>query len=222
MRKASDRNKSRKKKIGVLAMIFLLTIIGVGYQYKINIGPILDDISKIKSKGIITEIINQTIEEDLFAENYNEELFKVEKDNDGKIQMIQANTALINAVIAKFTKELQKQYNDIGERKVMIPYGTLLGSKAMSQTNFKLAIRVSPLAVSKCDFETDFVSEGINQTKYRVFLNIKSEVRVLQPFTSQNFTVSNKMLLAETMIIGEIPGSYVVVPEEDILDVTNE
>ena len=77
------------------------------------------------------------------------------------------------------------------------------------------------MSVSKCDYESDFEEQGINQTKYKIYLKVKSTVRVLQPFSSKNISVENRILLGEMVILGDVPNSYVNVPKEDILDAIN-
>ena len=51
---------------------------------------------------------------------------------------------------------------------------------------------------------------------------LECRVKVLAPFSSRSFNTSTDVLIAETVILGEVPGSYVQVPKEDILDVTDE
>ena len=43
---------------------------------------------------------------------------------------------------------------------------------------------------------------------------------MLEPFSADNIQITSKMLICELVIVGEVPDSYVNVPEEDILDVT--
>ena len=60
---------------------------------------------------------------------------------------------------------------------------------------------------------------GINQTKYKVFLQMDSQARVLAPFTINNIEVQNTILVAEAIIVGEVPSSYINVPQgSDITD----
>lgn len=44
----------------------------------------------------------------------------------------------------------------------------------------------------------------------------------MAPFTAETFETSSNVLVAETVILGKVPHSFVQVPEEDILDVTDE
>ena len=132
--------------------------------------------------------------------------------------MVQSNTSLINKLVSSFASSMQKKYDAAEPQEIELSYGTLLGSKLLSQIDLNVNIRILPLSVAKCDFETEFESQGINQTKYKIYIIIESNVRVLEPFSSSSFKVKNKMLVAEVVIVGEVPDSYVNVPKEDILD----
>ena len=147
-------------------------------------------------------------------------MFNVKKGKDGKVQIVQANTPVINEMVSGFSAALQKKYEDMKAVPVKLNYGTLMGSKLLSQTDFGLDIKILPMAVTSCDFETAFETQGINQTKYKVYIILKSSVRVLEPFSADNIQITSKMLICELVIVGEVPDSYVNVPEEDILDVT--
>ena len=182
--------------------------------------PNLDEISRLKAKGLVTEIIGKTVRETFSDASDPEDYFVIKKDETGKIQLIQANTILMNRKMSALTVALQEKYGKMKPEKMEIPVGTVFGSPILSQAEQGIQIRVLPLSVSSCDFETGFESQGINQTKYQIYIEITTEVRVLQPFSHENFEVNTRMLLSELVILGDVPENYVSVPEEDILDVT--
>ncbi|MDE8735333.1 sporulation protein YunB, partial [Eubacteriales bacterium DFI.9.88] len=68
----------------------------------------------------------------------------------------------------------------------------------------------------------EFEAKGINQTKYKVYIILKSQVKVLAPLSASTFDMSSTVLIAEAVILGGVPKSYVQVPKEDILDVTDD
>lgn len=214
-----DRNLVWKKRA------FCLILIGAGMMIlflglKQQIEPNIDAVSKLKARGIINQIINETIGEEFSGRDYEENLFIVEKGEDGQIQTVQSNTSLINGMVSGFAEKLAKRYEEMEPREIAVSYGTLLGSKLLSQTNLDFNIKVLPLSVTGYDFETEFEGQGINQTKYKIYITLDSSVRVLQPFAADTINIKSKVLIAEVVIVGEVPGSYVNVPKEDILDVT--
>ncbi|MBR3785461.1 MAG: sporulation protein YunB [Firmicutes bacterium] len=182
--------------------------------------PNLDEISRLKARGIVTEIIGETVRASFSDAMKPEDYFVIKKDETGKLQLIQADTVMMNRKTAELTVALQDTYNSLKPEKIEIPIGTIFGSSILSQAEKGITIRVLPLSVSKCDFETAFESQGINQTKHQIYVNIETEVRVLQPFSHENFKVATRMLLTELVILGDVPDNYVSVPKEDILDAT--
>lgn len=212
--------KKGRGKIAISLILILLggslLILGINRQ----IEPNIDAVSRLKAKGIVNEIISETIEEVFSDIDDAEELFIAKAGENGKIQMVQANTVLINQKISQLTVALQQRYDSLEPEPVRIPLGSVFGSALLSQTKGGIDIKVLPLSVSKCDFETGFESQGINQTKYKVFVKIESNVRVLQPFSQESFDITTQMMISEIVIVGDVPESYVEVPKEDILDVT--
>ena len=58
------------------------------------------------------------------------------------------------------------------------------------------------------DLKSEFKASGINQTLHRIYLEIKCNVIILTPFQTIEEPVINQVLLAEGVIVGEVPNSY--------------
>ena len=84
-----------------------------------------------------------------------------------------------------------------------------------------MEIAIRPMSVSSMDFRTEFETQGINQTKYKIYIELGCRIKVLAPFSSRTICTSSTILIAEAVILGDVPDSYVEVPKEDILDVTD-
>lgn len=207
-----------RKKWSLLCILMGMVLLFFGGKQYVE--PNLDEISRLKAKGVVTEIVGKAVRTVFSDSSKPEDYFVIKKDENGRIQLIQANTIVMNQKIADLTIALQKQYGSMQPEKMEIPVGTVFGSSILSQAEQGVQIRIMPLSVSSCNFETAFESRGINQTKYQVFVDIETDVRVLQPFSRETFKVKNRMLLSELVIMGDVPENYVSVPKEDILDVT--
>ena len=55
---------------------------------------------------------------------------------------------------------------------------------------------------------SNFESAGINQTRHRIYLEIKSKMGVVAPFVSKRVEVINEVNIAETVLIGDVPETY--------------
>ena len=221
-RKRKQNKRRRKTRVLVLLLLFFVMTSVAVWLIKAKIGPNLEEIGRLRAKVMVNQIVNKSVNDQLHESDEMQELLIRKTDEEGKTEILQANTQAMNLFITEVSKELQEEFAARPEDSYKVPLGVLLGDRFLSQTGPSVNIRIIPLSVGSTDFKTEFVSEGINQTKYKVYILLESQVKVLSPFSSEQLEVSTTVLVAEAVILGNVPGSYVYVPEEDILDVTQE
>ncbi len=216
-------NRSGKwKKLLIIVLMLLAVLVLAFWLMKTRIEPHLEEVGRLRANIMVSQIVNKALNEQFYGREDMDDLLIRQSNEDGQMEVLQANTRKMNLLITEISLELQKQYAERPEDIYSVPVGTLFGDKLLSQAAPKVDIRIIPISVSSVDFKTDFVSEGINQTKYKVYIDLDSQVKVVAPLVSETFQVSTTVLIAEAVILGTVPDSYVNVPEEDILDVTNE
>lgn len=221
-RKRKHRNNRHKVWLIFVVFLFLLMTGFAVWSIKTQVEPNLEEIGSIRAKVVVSQIVNKAVNEQLYESPDMQELLIRKTNDSGQLEVLQANTQAMNLLITEIAGELQEEYAARKDETYKVPLGVLLGDRILSQTDFDVKLRIMPLSVSSIDFKTEFESQGINQTKYKVYIDLVSEVKVLAPFAEDTFRVSTTVLVAEAIIIGSVPGSYVNVPEEDILDVTSE
>ena len=136
--------------------------------------------------------------------------------------MVQADSMKINMLMAELSVKLQEYFQSMERERYSVPLGSLAGSKMFSQIGPSVEVGIIPMSVSSMDFRTEFESAGINQTKYKIYIELDCRIRALAPFSSDMFNTTSTILVAEAVILGDVPNSYVEVPKEDILDVIDE
>lgn len=215
-RKRKDK-QNRGKWFFCLVLLLILSIYTVVFTERI-IKPNLTAVAEIKTRVIIAQIINDAVQSQLVSDTAMNDLLLVQTGQDGKIAYVQSNTAAMNRLTAGLISALQQEYREMQPAKVRVPMGSLLGSQILSEFGPDIEIKVLPIGMSKVNFKTEFESAGINQTKYKVFLVMDSQARILAPFSVDDIRVESSLLIAEAIIVGEVPESYINVPKEGILD----
>lgn len=188
----------------------------------LRVEPNLDDVARIRAEVVVSRTINKALAAQFQEQDEEKGLFIVENGEDGTLEMVQANAMAINVFMSELSMKLQEAFQQMEKEEYAVPLGTLLGSKILSQTGPEVTISIIPMSVSSMDFRTEFESQGINQTKYKIYIDLACRIKVLAPFSSATFNTENAVLIAEAVILGDVPDSYVQVPEEDILDVMEE
>lgn len=205
--------------LGALLLIFLLMCISA-MVIKCRIEPNLEEIGKMRANVMVSQIINKALNNQLYEESDMDQLLIRKTNKNGKLEVLEANTQAMNLLITEISKELQVEFANRKVDLYEMPLGSLLGNRLLSNTGPSVTLKIIPTSVMGTDFKTEFETQGINQTKYKVYVEMVCQVKVLVPFASETFKTKTTVLVAEAVILGEVPNSYVEVPEEDILDVT--
>ena len=80
--------------------------------------------------------------------------------------------------------------------------------KLLSARGPGVKIRISSIGNIETNLNSEFTSQGINQTLHRIYVDISCNVKVLTPFKDIERKITNKVLLAENVIVGNIPDTY--------------
>ena len=206
----------------VILLGLLLTAGGVLLLFEDQYGESIDKAARAIAMNAVGRKITETLSEGVYNEELEGELLNIERNEAGEIEYVEANSRLINKLVLAFATKMEEEYT-LGDTMVIpVNFGVLTGSRILSQLPYTADIRIMPLSMTKFQAETEFTSEPINQTRYKVYCSVSSEIQILAPFSRKTAQITRKVLLAEAIIVGRVPDSYVVVPEDNILDVTQE
>lgn len=226
MGKAGRQGKRQLWKLtAALIIVFGVFSAGVFVTANMVVEPNLESVSRMRAEAMISRTVNKALAAQFNDKKYAGEagdLFTIKKDDQGTVEMVQANSIEINILMSELSVKVQDSFQQMDKERFDVPVGTLLGNKFISQIGPSVEVEVFPIGVSSTDFRTEFEAKGINQTKYKIYIEMDCRVKVLAPFSSKVFNTSSTILVAEAVILGDVPNSYVQVPKDDILDVTDE
>lgn len=114
----SDKNFRKKQK---MTKIFIIIVIAFSTAKIVldAILPIFDTLCKDRAKSIATIISNEQATL-VMKEHEYDELFTLEKDNDGNIIMIKSNVGPINEIISDVAIKIQNEINKKGRDDIEI------------------------------------------------------------------------------------------------------
>lgn len=113
--------KMQSKKAKKMAKMFLILIIAFSTVKVIldAVLPIFDTLCENKAKSIATIISNEQAT-NVMKEHSYEELFSIEKDNNGNITMIKTNVIPINEIVSDVAVKIQEEINKQGRENIQI------------------------------------------------------------------------------------------------------
>ena len=187
----------------------------IGIKYKILISILLIIILIVvtlnnciyKAQVLVTQIANEETEK--IMKNYTyKDLIHIEEDTEGNVTFLGSNVVLINQIKSEIMTKIQNRFLEIKDTNIEIKVGAFTGSRLFSNVGPKIKIKVIPSGTINSSLETEFYSVGVNQSIHRIYLDINCSINILSPFENVSQTISNKVLLSESIIVGTTPENY--------------
>ena len=205
------KNYKKKKVYGYVLFLVILALMSY-YYIEINIKPTLISICEVKAKIIATRIINDTVREELKKDALKEQILIPTYDNDGRINMIRTDALVMNTISSNIANRVQENIVSLSNQKFSIPLGSALDSQLLANKGPDLNFSIFHQGSVLVDFVTEFDESGINQTRYKIYITVAVDMRIISPVTTSSVTIKNNVLIAEIVIVGEVPDSYMKFP----------
>lgn len=201
--------KSVKRSRVVLFFAILVFVFAVFVLYfTFLVTPLIVDTSRAQIKVFATKSMNFAITEAINQNISYDDLVNIITDGYGKINMIQANTVKINNLSTMIERITLSHLLEVGKKPIQIPLGAFTGITLISGYGPPVEIEIFPYGEVGCRFLSQFVSAGINQTQHKIYVQVDTLVNVVLPFRTVRVKMSNEVLVCESVIIGEIPETY--------------
>ena len=202
-KKNSPQNRKIRNSIFLIVVISVITVFAILRA----INPIIDALCIDKAKNLATVISNKQATQIMNEYKY-EDFVNVVRDSNGDITLIQTNTKNINEVISDIPNKIVEEMEKQSESYISIHLGSVLGNTVFSALGPEIHIKIENVGNVVKKLESEFISEGINQTMHRIYLNIECEATILTPYNTITQKIENQVLIAESVIIGNIPNAY--------------
>lgn len=199
-------NKNKVLKIIIVYFIvFIFFFIFFLYIFDRAVFPSVIAEANIEMKQKTNEIIcNSALEE--FSGNYKyDDLINIEKDSQGNITMLRADTLKLNKIACDIAIDSQKKIKEYTSSGIVIPSGYIFKNNFLASIGPDIKVKMYPIGQTVVKYNSTFESAGINQTRHKITLEVVSNVRIMFPLRYEDISVSSEVPLTETVIIGKIP-----------------
>lgn len=211
---------ARKKsgRLRWLILVILLLAAGV-IAMEQNLSQTMLDMAFARAYSMAVETINRAVKQAMAQGVTYEELIDAQMDAQGRVSMLRANTMRMNELASQTALLAERELGSAENQVVEIPLGAALGVSFLSGLGPRLEVQILPVGAVHTSFDTEFETAGINQTRHKIFLNLRATVSLIVPTGSQLVEVTSTVPIAESIIVGEVPDSFVDVNnEEDMLN----
>ncbi|WP_195282999.1 sporulation protein YunB [Harryflintia acetispora] len=191
-----------------LILLALLLIFSLFYADR-QVRPIVRTMSGYIAQNVCTQAINNAVIGELRQDGIDyESLVAVSRDLDGKVTSIETDVSRINLFKAQVTGRIIEALQADEIHNLYVPAGTLLDSPLLSGRGPKLNLKVVPASTVATDIVGEFTSSSINQTRHQLYLTVGVDVTAVLPGVSTPLHIDTRFLIAETVIVGEVPQAF--------------
>ncbi|ALB44580.1 sporulation protein YunB [Clostridium sp. MF28] len=210
------RRKTHKYISFIVLIIVIIVILNITVMFfDQRVMPSVTEIATIMAKSQTLDIINKKSVDILSKDFKYDEMVKIEKDNQGNIILIQADTGKLNYIAAELSTECNKELSDMKNNAIKVPLGWMSDKSAFYNVGPKISVEIEPIGNISTSYESKFESAGINQTRHKIYLNVTAKIRLRLPLRNQDAEVSTQVPVSDTIIVGKIPNTTLGFPTND-------
>lgn len=170
--------------------------------------PVLAAAARYQVRSQVTAAVEQWAARDLQERGVDYSDFVTITRNEAvEITALSADMARLNLLRAELSAHLLERLED-SQLELTVPVGSLLPLEPTWARGPELHLRALALGTASAEFESEFTSAGINQTRHRLWLELSVPVTVLLPGGGEELTVDSRLCVAETVIVGQVPQTW--------------
>ena len=163
-------------------------------------------LAETQVKNTTSDLINDAIDKQIDVGNIQyDRIVYFEKDLNGKITALKTNMSEVNRLKTSILNIINDEILAMDTTDMGIPLGSLLLPEMMAGRGPHIPIQILSISNSDASFQSHFTEAGINQTLQKLTMDISVDVAILVLGKAENFTVSSEVVVAETIIVGQVP-----------------
>ena len=195
----------------VLAIaLFLTVLLIVGFfllrrQYR----DVIRELAQTQVKNATSDLTNDAIAKQIEdgVVQYDRIVY-FEKDLDGRITALKTNIGEVNRLKTDILNIINDEILALDNSDIGIPIGSLFLPELLSGRGPVIPVHILSIRNSDAVFHSNFTQAGINQTLHQVTMQVSIDVAVLVLGETTSFTMVTEVVIAETVIVGDVPDTF--------------
>ena len=202
------KKKSLKKKLFITFFLIIISSILLVYYISNKVMPTI----LITSKNIIKEtgmtIISENVSDKIISILDKEELFKIEKDDNGNIESIDYNTKVVNEILKEVSNVSYNNFKKYEkENDGVITYVPIFsGSNNIFFSNLgpKVPLKLILDGSVITSLDTNVREYGYNSALIEISVKIEANTEVVLPFKTSNEKITNIVPVSIKIVEGNV------------------
>lgn len=191
-------------------LLIILVAVCLGFlMLRSRYRDVIRDLAETQVKNTTSDLTNDAIAKQI-AEGIiqYDRIVYFEKDLDGRITALKTNMSEVNRLKTDILNLINDEILALDTSDIGIPLGSLFLPELFSGKGPSIPVRILSIRNSDATFASKFSQAGINQTLHQLTMVVSVDVAVLVLGQTSSFTVNSEVVVAETVIVGEVPSTF--------------
>ena len=193
--------------------LYLLLIAALGIWafvgLRSRLWPVVRSLARTQVTNRASDLINDAILEQIMEGQIQyDRIVYFEKDLNGRITALKTNMAEVNRLKTETLNIINDEIMAEDTDHLGVALGSMILPEFFSGRGPSIPVRILAIRNSDANFQSEFTEAGINQTLQKLRMDVLVDVTILVLGQTETFTVSSQMVVAETIIVGDVPATY--------------
>lgn len=190
-------------------LFFLAVLFVVFLVFRVKYRDVIRELAETQVKNSTSDLANDAIAKQIAAGDiqYDRIVF-FEKDLNGRITALKTNMSEVNRLKTDILNIINDEILALDTSDIGIPMGSLFLPELFSGRGPAIPVHILAIRNSDAIFASNFNQAGINQTLHQLTMEVSVDVAVLVLGQTGSFTVTSEVVVAETVIVGDVPQTY--------------
>lgn len=204
------RYRRRKRHFFGWAILLIVLFTGIYLSVLQRYRPVAQDLAQTQVKNKSSDLINDAIAKQIEQGSIHyDRIIYFEKDLNGKITALKTNMSEVNRLKTDILNIINDEILALDTQDIGVPLGSIVFPELLSGRGVQIPVRVMYISNSDAQFVSRFSEAGINQTLHQLIMDVKIDVTVLVLGRTQSFSVASQVVVAETVIVGVVPETFI-------------
>ena len=192
-------------RLGILCLVLLILLLTLRSKYR----DVIEDLAQTSVMNTTSDLTNDAIAKQIAAGNIAyDRIVYFEKDLDGRITALKTNMSEVNRLKTDILNIINDEILALDTSDIGIPLGSLFLPELFSGKGPAIPVHILSIRNSDANFVSSFSQAGINQTLHRLNMEVSIDVALLVLGDTSSFTVTSEVVVAETVIVGDVPETF--------------
>lgn len=197
--------KWRNRLIRLVCIVLTLALVMLAL-FRSRYSDTISTLAQTQVRNATSDLINDAIDGQI--ENGNIQYDRIvyfEKDLNGRITALKTNMSEVNRLKTAILNLINDEILAMDTAMLGIALGNLILPELLSDSGPEIPVHILSIRNSDASFESSFSEAGINQTLHKLSMVVSVDVAILVLGNTQIFTVCSQVVVAETIIVGDVP-----------------